>query len=169
MPKIATLDQLKDFANKVREAGGGNPLDALMPAVPSDIDQCLIAKNLNFNCKVNTDGPHEDWIMVLEDKTIRDNIAKALKLKVYDIPCDDEEDELFREYAVILPVAIGRVAAEFDEVFAAISGQGSHAWVDKSDRKALNRLKRFWPYLEASVKEAYTNASFVNARGELVL
>lgn len=162
MPTTASLDELKDFANKVREAGGGKPLDALMPAVPSDQYMCLIAKNLNCKCNVTAEGPNGEWIMVLKDKTTRDNIAKALKLKAWDRQCGTA-------YAVILPERIGRIAEEFDSALAPITGMYRYASIDKSNRKALNRLKRFWPYLDASSKNQFIGASFMDTRGELVL
>jgi hypothetical protein len=167
----ATLDELKDFANKVRAAGGGNPIDALIPAVPEDQNTCLIAKNLNFNCRVLPEG--NDWIMWLEgDEITRDKIAKALRLKAIN-----DNDFGTACYGVILPARIGRIAEAFDawnEVIELGRYDGKGNWedvyyVDGGNRSALNRLKRFWPYIEASVKEAYANADFVNEKGELVL
>lgn len=175
-PKVATIAELTDFANKVREAGGGNPLDALMPAVPEDQEQCLIAKNLNFNCEVNTEGPGGSWIMVLAgDMETRDKIAEKLGLKKYD--WEQNPGEL--QYSVILPAAIGRVADEFDnwaeactyEEYWDIDTKTSNVrfTIDRSNRRAYNRFKRFWPYVEESVREAYENADFVNDKGELIL
>ncbi len=95
MAERASFEELLDFANKVRAAGGGNPLDALMPAVPEDPSQCLIAKNLNFNCVVDggparhqhiTEGAEsydksgEAWYMQTDDRALRDRIADALDL-----------------------------------------------------------------------------------------
>jgi hypothetical protein len=114
----ATLAELHSFANKVRAAGGGNPIDALMPAVPQDTEQCLIAKNLNFNCEVKGtigyDFPFGSWVMELTDREIRDRIAAALNLETaerngdYCEPCA-------KFYAVLLPDEIGAIAAAFDD------------------------------------------------------
>lgn len=121
MSERASLEEVLEFANKVREAGGGNPLDALMPAVPTNSSQCLIAKNLNFNCRVSGgdavyDGGVEVdpslWEMTVEDKSVRDKIAASLGLQAVDKTCSGET-----RYGVILPREIGRVAAEFDNTF----------------------------------------------------
>lgn len=125
MPKRATLAELHIFANKVREAGGGNPIDALMPAVPQDSQQCLIAKNLNFNCEVKgTDGyawPDDDWVMELTDKDVRDRIAAAL-----DLPTAERQASAWEVgdqfYAVRLPNEIGAVAQAFDNSHDIVDG-----------------------------------------------
>ncbi len=116
MPQRATLEELKDFANKVREAGGGNPLDALMPAVPQNATQCLIARNLNFNCTVTKpemDGP---WEMFVEDKKVAQKIGAAVwgfyaedKVEYHRAQFDTPEC-----WSIDLPAEIGQVAADFD-------------------------------------------------------
>ena len=59
MTRRMPLDELLKVCNEVRTAGGGSLLDALLPAVPADEDQCIIAKNMNFNCEVEAEtlGP----------------------------------------------------------------------------------------------------------------
>lgn len=135
----ASIDEVLDFCNKVREAGGGKPLNALLPGVPTDSQSCLIAKNLNFECEVGgldgepiTDADaqkvedSEDlWCMSLEDKEVRDRIAIALNLETIDARKRAEEDGQWivspdgewatqNVYAVLLPKAIGNVAHNFD-------------------------------------------------------
>lgn len=191
MPERATLDELLDFANKVREAGGGNPLDALMPAVPEDATQCLIAKNLNFNCSVGG-GPGQDhplhdsdaWWMTVADRDVRDRIAAALGLVAadYDVSpgtlgAAGDDFDWFEAYGVKLPPRIGQVAADFDNWSYAIHVSeynfvtGDDVWaVDAdADYKDKQALVEFWPLIEASAKEAYANATFVNDKGEIVL
>lgn len=168
--KRATLAELKKFANKVRKAGGGNPLDALMPAVPADSSQCIIAKNLNFNCEVGAIGDGY-WAMWIDDEVTRDKIAAALRLK----PVEQEEIDECPIYGVELPVEIGEVARDFDNFSEAICAPWNSEprkyefSIDKKKRNAVARLKEFWPYIDASTKEAYANADFVNDKGELVL
>ncbi len=52
MTERASFEELLEFANKVRVAGGGKVIEALMPAIPRNPHACLVAKNLNFNCKI---------------------------------------------------------------------------------------------------------------------
>lgn len=178
MSERATFDELLEFANKVREAGGGNPLDALMPAVPEDPSQCLIAKNLNFNCQV--DGGPGAWANVIEgeatsgdwymstDKDVRDRIAEALNL-----PKVTWKDPSIVYYAVQLPDAIAQIAADFDNYADAVTWdideEGYEVAFIREDSDDVQHLRDFWPYIEASAKEAFANATFVNEKGELVL
>jgi hypothetical protein len=181
----ATLEEVHQFANAVREAGGGNPIDALMPAVPVSGQECLIAKNLNFNCSV-FQIEHllsARWAMILDDKDTRDRIATSLDLASVDIDNTIQENGFYGDnipyfdhkyhpescWAIILPAEIGAVAHEFDEWRSAIIWTSTDAKLSDTDFEGRERLRRFWPYVEASVKEAYANASFVNEEGELVL
>lgn len=50
---IAEEDELIDFANTIREAGGANVIDALMPSNPGLSQSCLIANALNFSASVD--------------------------------------------------------------------------------------------------------------------
>jgi hypothetical protein len=85
MSSRASFEELMEFANRIREAGGGNPLDALMPAIPQDSSQCLIARNLNFNCEVNgSDVQPGHWCMWVDDRATRDKIAATLNLPTED-------------------------------------------------------------------------------------
>lgn len=143
MPDRASLEEVKDFANKVRAAGGGNPIDALMPAVPENPHACLIAKNLNFNCEV-TGGTFEwvtpegerltlnDWIMVVGNKRTRDKIAEGLELSTANRTrlSYRPSGERFHttEYAVVLPPEIGQVAHDFD-----LAGGILHTIINNAD------------------------------------
>lgn len=160
----ATLEELHEFANKVREAGGGNPIDALMPSVPTDSSSCLIAKNLNFNCTVNTADVYgrSYWVMWVEDRVLRDNIAAALnKLKV--------NSKWEEGYGVVLPDHIGRCASDFDSV------DDSLYCLRKGDIEDLSAaqkqlIREMWPYIEESRKEAYGIAGdLVNDKGEIII
>lgn len=136
MLPAASNEELIEFCNKVREAGGGKPLDALLPGIPMDSKACLIANNLNFHCQVGGcvgDGvtpadqnliskvaSEEGWFMSVTDRTTRDKIAAALDLKT----CDSIEEEYDWDkqktvrtewFSVLLPKKIGNVAHNFDE------------------------------------------------------
>lgn len=186
MPDRATLTEVLDFANRVREAGGANPLDALIPAVPEEPNECLIAKNLNFNCQVDGVngfiGASADyngaWCMIADDDTVA-TIAAALKL---DIITDRYERK-----AVVLPRGIGAVAAAYDEaaqILATIdsyyeslkdykdnpeewSSPPSALVVSDSERELLEEM---WPYIAAAVRETYALAGeHITPDGKIIL
>lgn len=168
----ATFDEVLEFANAVRAAGGGAVLDALMPATPDDAHQCLIAKNLNFNCRVDGDVSSGHWNMYFEDDvTLRDRIADALGLEKGD---DRDEYDTVYDYYVKLPAEIGQVAADFDsagsivgqmlmDVDEVIDNPGSDY-----DEGELELAKEMLPYILESVDEAKRLGIF-NEKGELVL
>jgi hypothetical protein len=121
MTEMASIEEVKDFCNKVREAGGANPLDSLLPAIPQKANECLIALNLNFSCEVDARGTYEDWMEELEhlgyqegetiwgmtsNPEVAGEISEAL-----DIPILDEE---YDNDTVVLPAKIARVAEAFD-------------------------------------------------------
>ncbi len=177
--KRASLAELKKFADRVRAAGGGNPLDALMPAVPEDASQCLIAKNLNFNCNVDGIGRNDQgvassrWGMHVEDSAIRNKIAEALGLPI--VTAGDYEQ---RE-TIVLPEEIGQVASDFDEVtqiaYRLTEEYRSNYGLDYSE--VVPRLKQdevelfndLWPYVEESTREAYDLADRVTEDGQIIL
>lgn len=164
MSERASLEELIEFANKVREAGGGNPLDALMPSVPGDTQQCLIAKNLNFNCEVDGDGPNGEWTMHVESAETAKDIADSLGLELHD----PYEDDYFN--TVILPPEIGEVARVFDSVDAFLNDRkdGRHAPPEEYEITEED-IHDILPYIEESRKEAYKNASIINDDGSIVL
>lgn len=187
--KRASFDELLEFANKVRKAGGGNPLDALMPAVPQSAKQCLIAKNLNFNCEVDTlvETQHAgDWVMKLEDTEIADKIATALDLERLDLDIDDYDydDEYDLNHLVILPPEIGQVAADFDHwsdsfvteianddngnpVLDTERGYG-YKYQFKLVEGMLDQFNEFRPYIDASCVEAM-KIGVLDENGNLIL
>lgn len=187
----ATLDEVKDFANKVREAGGGNPIDALMPAVPEDSEQCLIAKNLNFNCTVmgaeDLTGVDKDrWAMFLHDKVVRDSIADALRLAKRNVP---DERNIYGDtptYAVVLPHKIGNVAKAFDDAMNVMRKLEDYflyadedddairsAWFTKPpppSKGEIRLLEEMLPYIDEATREAYALAGdHITADGKIIL
>lgn len=192
MSSRATLEEVKEFANKVRKAGGGNPLDALMPAVPADSKNCLIAKNLNFNCEVNGDGGK--WYMALDDLEICNRIASALGLET-------GMRSYAPEYMVYLPDEIGAVAEYYDQIsevlgdlddvlYMALNDLKGDA-VDKGEEEPTGltveqerrivqeelairgfdpqEVEEFWPYIDEAIRESYSLATLVNDDGSIVI
>jgi len=174
----ATLNEVLDFANKVREAGGGNPLDALMPAVPQDSSQCLIARNLNFNCEVygssyqgerflsdrhgyNTD---EFWSMFVDDGDTAQKIAAAIDSDVFSRTVLGTT-----QWEIPLPPRIGAVARDFDSAFDymhSVTDSDGQRELD-ADQKAV--VDEMLPYIRKSEREAYENATKVNSDGSIVV
>lgn len=134
MRPAAPLDEVLEFCNIVRQAGGGKPLNALLPGIPSDSESCLIAKNLNFECNVSGvstyeldpegkgygeaarairdqggDSLDEPWGMFVKNFTTVEKIGKAANLKY-------AETDNGRGGVIILPRRIGNVAANFDVI-----------------------------------------------------
>lgn len=191
MSERASLQELLDFANKVRAAGGGNLLDALMPATPLDPQKCLIAKNLNFNCEVknasiscilggaideevvrewlksNTNDDY--WGMFIDDKETRDKIADALNLLAFDssegkynlATCEEYQKQWF---CIVLPESIGQVASDFDDFFRKIryEYQQGNIGIEFTDSE-----EELLPYIEASFLEARGIGVVID--GELIL
>lgn len=173
----ASLEELKKFANAVREAGGGNPLDALMPSVPADPGKCLIAKNLNFNCIVDTEhgeGPDgEQWGMTIDDPKVSRSIAAKLNLNLIEEYSYGSEDEEPSIAGVFLPQEIGQVADTFDNVFEAVrDAQRSKVPLAETLERydlSMRDFTEIWPYIEESKKEAYGLATIVNDDGSIVI
>lgn len=138
----ATEEELLAFANKVREAGGGNPIGGFFPAEPGVANACLIAQALNFECEVQ--GYEKGlWIMEVHgrdeaqiDKIVR-NIAKATGCRVLTWEGDevlaDDVDEEDRAYAVILPRRIGNTALAFDHA--------ARGWISKYRKDGKRALE----------------------------
>lgn len=185
MTDMATLDEVKDFANAVRAAGGGNPIDALIPAVPQDPSACLIAVNLNFNCEVITNDSGA-WSMYVTDPDVRDRIAHNLDLDAFDDP-----KRRGPEYGVVLPRSIAAVAEAFDDAQDALDAFVEAAY-DAAEARELapfeeptlkdiraawetlaedsrDLLRKFSPYISAAREEAFELASIINPDGSIVL
>lgn len=152
----ASLDTLREFANKVREAGGGNPIDALIPAVPGNAKECLIAKNLNFNCEVNKNCGL-GWVMeVGNNKELANKIGEALGLDIdeerfedgYYNDLDEWVDSSEDHYMIVLPEEIGQVAEDFDEFFVRDEAHFSQEVLENDPD-----LAEFLPFIEESYKE----------------
>lgn len=96
----ATEEEVIEFANKIRKAGGANILDTLMPSQVSNTRHCLIANALNFSCRVITvyklEGGQFKWNMILPSN---------LELS---IDCERIGN------AIVLPQHIGNAAHAFD-------------------------------------------------------
>lgn len=120
MPKYngvqyATEEDTLAFANKVREAGGGEVLTQLLPSEPQKANSCLIANALNFSCHVNPgDGTYpngEDvWVMLLHDDALTRRIAKGIRCNTVYVG----KSKSTRQLTIKLPKLIGNVAAVFD-------------------------------------------------------
>lgn len=106
----AEVSEVIEFANKVREAGGGDVISGLLPSIPETPNSCLIANALNFDCSVNGDGIDENgdsiWYMVTEDESIQEKIAEKLGLDTHLVSGVHK--------SIRLPVEIGLVAEAFD-------------------------------------------------------
>lgn len=131
----ATLDELLEFCNKVREAGGGDVLNELLPGVPYLDNACLIARNLNFSCRVSGgfmrniswraqyDDHEMKWFMFVSDSEVRRKIADAL-----DLPIDET---LSRMPGILLPKEIGRAAAAFDSYHDISTSEFGDLWMSR--------------------------------------
>jgi hypothetical protein len=103
----ASVAQIIEFANVVRNAGGGEIISDLMPSYPQDPNSCLIANALNFNCRV--DGySGEDWAMRVEEEELARKIATAIDSEYH------YEGSYSNEFAIVLPYEIAMVAKAFD-------------------------------------------------------
>lgn len=118
---VATEQELLDFCNRVREAGGTTILDELLPSRPGNAGECLIANALNFGCKVWPDEILEDnlkagvvrwkWFMYLPGNLSAEQrraIAEAVGNEL--VPAGQSGDE-----KVELPTEIGNAAHAFDK------------------------------------------------------
>lgn len=116
--EVATADELIEFVNIGRKAGGANILDALLPSTPVSPTACLIANALNFNCSVGvryTDDRSTihawpsgawQWIMILPPNMSREQSTKIVR--AYEL-------ELVKARHMLLPEHIGNAARAFDE------------------------------------------------------
>lgn len=117
---LISLEEVLEFCNKVRAAGGANPLDALLPAIPQQPNECLIALNLNFSCFVepggsiyfeDTDGSMINrWVMIIHDIEVAENIATEL-----DLDFVTTGNNQVNVGVILLPEEIGDVAYAFDK------------------------------------------------------
>ncbi len=103
----ASLEELLEFVNHVRVAGGASPVDNLMPGVPHDATRCLIAANMPFDCIVTQCGDgRTGWRMFVSDSALAHEIGNALGCVVRETPS--------LKPFVVLPKEIGALASAFD-------------------------------------------------------
>jgi len=130
---VATEQELIEFVNKIREAGGADVIDALFPSYKSEPKSCLIARALNFQCEVNgTNKPHSwardypeliglymttarwlesnnyIWVMKVHHGSEFQSINKAEEIaEKLNLPRVENE--------LLLPEPIGNAAEAFDD------------------------------------------------------
>lgn len=127
---VATKDELLNFANALRAAGGAGLLTDLPISTPTDADACLIANSLNFSSEVDADGDH--WHMkVVEPKFTKDEVVAITKVigtgepLIFSahfeefVPLHEWEADIgdpidMQEISWILPEHIGNAADAFD-------------------------------------------------------
>jgi hypothetical protein len=126
----ATEEQMLEFANVVRAAGGANALEAFFPSEPENPKACLIANALNFKTSVQPlwSREHYSWMMVFPKNMAKakvEAIAKAIQSLGYDDVSyafdhlvDGEQRKIIR-----LPKVIGNTADAFDNA--------TRGWVTK--------------------------------------
>lgn len=150
--EVATIEEVTEFCNKVRVAGGANAIDSLMPGIPANSNSCLIAKNLNFNCEVeqdlnNWDGQFDKlgydeeesvWTMTIRGSNAVD-IGKKIEKNVEDIVLYSYEEHEYggceyKEAVLVIPAKIGRVANAFDEW---VKNPSENSWLE--------------PYIESAI------------------
>jgi hypothetical protein len=113
--EYATVGEVLEFVNRVREAGGAETIDRLPNAVPRDPERCLLARALNFDCEVRGYGRWPSgatiWHMVLPSKSAAEvaALAEALGLEHDSAPSRRGLDA-----TIVLPEEIGNVARAFD-------------------------------------------------------
>lgn len=177
--EVATIDEIKKFCNVAREAGGAKQIADLIPSLPSDGEACLIARNLNFECDVfSYDGKQfekgeEIWAMKVDDRSLAQKIAKALKLKV-----DLKEGPYgYGKAEIILPKKITRVAKRFDlveDIFGdedltepvVINNKGrmfekTKLLEDKLTATQKLVIKTYWKYVHRDYRKDWVKPSFV--------
>lgn len=126
----ATERQLLAFANKMREAGAADPLEALMPSKPKSPETCLIANALNFECSVHGVDDDSGWFMHLPANMSRERaqkIAAAVGCEliegwhdgvgtfVQEASIKNDAYSFDRVLVIRLPEKIGNTADAFDQ------------------------------------------------------
>lgn len=147
----ASLGETLEFANKVRKAGGGSPLDALLPGIGGQPKSCLIARALNFSCQIETAsvpgvdiasvsaGHFLPWVMFVKDRGTRLKIAEQL-----DLPLVQAKPMMrSAEEAILIPAEIGAVAEAFDSAAYMLR---LHKEGTPDERKVMDE---FAPYVDS--------------------
>lgn len=114
---VATEDELLDFCNRAREAGGADVLEALIPSEPGNPEACLIANAMNFGCSVGPDDYYSkgstvqdrwyDWCMHFPPSVDYERIAEIAETLDCELYPDNKRK-------MKLPVHIGNAAEAFD-------------------------------------------------------
>lgn len=116
---VAEENEVLEFVNKIRIAGGADVIDALFPSVKSDAQACLIARALNFNCSVNgaSFSTRAQWIKEYPDFIDRvqtvwasDNYA-AYKGTVHD----NEQGDQTGDSVWVMVIQHGNIEASIDK------------------------------------------------------
>jgi hypothetical protein len=121
--EYAEEEDLLSFANRVRAAGGAEPLAALFPSTPLEPDACLIANALNFKSTVTTPFDDEEnsanyftWGMVFPTRFTKSRVQEIAR----EVLGDDYDEESVRRhpgrkaFVMVLPRLIGNTALAFD-------------------------------------------------------
>lgn len=97
--------EVLDYCNKVRQAGGGEVIDALLPGIPSAAGSCMIARSLNFDSSVYPGSSRKSgrWVMETRSEEIAQKLVNA------------GLGEQLGLTAIHLPKRIGLAAYAFDE------------------------------------------------------
>jgi hypothetical protein len=127
--EYATEEELLEFANAVRKAGGADPLNALLPSFRKDRRDCLIATALNFGCSVDAEVLYGmenptwpsgacKWHMRLHgpfdlQREKVEQIAASTDAEVFVVDYDNDDES--KQYYLILPEHIGNAAYAFDQ------------------------------------------------------
>lgn len=121
--------EVLDFCNRVRQAGGANILNDLLPGIPLDSSACLIAHNLNFDCEITPQGgSHSDyngWVMKIrgseaeEIEQIANDISNEMDMAIVNEGISFSGSRFFH---LKLPSELAEVAAKFDNVWEGYEG-----------------------------------------------
>lgn len=105
---VATEEELLEFCNKVRQAGGANVLEALLPSVQQSSYSCLIANALNFGCSVS---PYMNGIWLMR---FPENISASQRKAISEATGLDVRPGVGKSWVMELPEHIGNAAKAFD-------------------------------------------------------
>lgn len=139
---MLSQEQVLEFCNKIRKAGGADVLPSLLPGIPMNSNGCLIANNLNFDCSIGPSGISNDfgnWVMTIEGDRhieISNKISEELNMP---IACREDSD-FSQSTTLKLPYELGEIAYQFDKTWETIDNYNKQAWIRDEDRKeAINK------------------------------
>lgn len=125
MTELEGVDILRaiDLANLVRNVGGFDPLDDLVPGIPNDSENCVLANTFNCSCLVGApsgssrydDGSYA-WHVGFEEEKYADALALELGEQVASEYSGNDygESNNIPLFSVKLPQLVGEIAAKFD-------------------------------------------------------